>query len=62
MLRKGPAGVIRLARNGLRFVGRRWERPARADWWTEALASAGFRDVEVEVLHHEGGVAAARRP
>ena len=62
MLRKGPAGVLRLVRNGLRFAGRRWERPARADWWTEALATAGFVDVAVEVLHHEGGVAAARRP
>lgn len=62
MMRKGPAGFVRLARNGLRFAGRRWERPARADWWTQALASAGFVDIAVEVLHHEGGVAAARRP
>ena len=62
MLSKGPAGVIRLVRNGLRFAGRRWERPARADWWRDALVSAGFVDVTVEVLRHEGGVATARRP
>ena len=62
MLKKGPAGVIRLARNGVRFLGGRWERPARADWWEAALRDAGFVDVHVEVLSHEGGVAAARRP
>ena len=62
MLKKGPAGVVRLARNGLRFAGGRWERPARADWWEAALREAGFVDVQVEPLSHEGGVAAARRP
>lgn len=62
MLRKGPAGMVRLARNGVRFAARRWERPARADWWQRALHDAGFVDVSVEVLDHEGGVAHARRP
>lgn len=62
MLRRGVPGVIRLAKNGVRFAGRRWEQPARADWWETALARAGFTEVEVEVLAHEGGVAAARRP
>ena len=59
---KGPAGLVRLARNGVRFAGGRWERPARADWWDRALRDAGFVDVHVEVLGHEGGVASARRP
>lgn len=62
MVRKGPAGVVRLVRNGARFAGRRWERPARADWWQRALHDAGFVDIHVEVLSHEGGVAHARRP
>lgn len=62
MLSKGPAGVARLARNGARFASGRWERPARADWWTQALRDAGFADVSVEPLEHEGGIAAARRP
>ena len=62
MLRKGPAGLLRLAKNGLRFAGGRWERPARAGWWEAALREAGFADVHVELLSHEGGLAVARRP
>ena len=62
MARRGPAGMLRLARNGARFATGRWERPARAEWWEAALRDAGFSDVSVEVLAHEGGVAAARRP
>lgn len=62
MLRRGVPGVIRLAKNGVRFAGRRWEQPARADWWRDALSRAGFVEVAVEVLAHEGGVASARLP
>lgn len=62
MLRKGPAGVLRLARNAIRLAGRRWESPARASWWDAALRDAGFDDVQVEVLSHEGGIASGRRP
>jgi ubiquinone/menaquinone biosynthesis C-methylase UbiE len=61
MMRKGPAGFMRLAKNGIRFASGRWERPARADWWSHALASAGFVDVQVTVLEHEGGIASAVR-
>ena len=62
MLSKGPAGVLRLAKNGVRLACGRWERPARADWWCRALSEAGFVDVDVTLLSHEGGVARARRP
>ena len=62
MLRKGPSGVARLAKNGLRIAVGQWERPAAADWWSCALADEGFVDVAVTVLDHEGGVATARRP
>jgi ubiquinone/menaquinone biosynthesis C-methylase UbiE len=62
MLRKGPGGVVRLAKNGMRVLSRRWERPARAGWWATALDEAGFVDVAVEELPHEGGIAVARRP
>ena len=61
MLRRGVPGLIRLAKNGIRFATRRWERPAGADWWRGALVRAGFHDVQVQQLAHEGGVASARR-
>jgi len=62
MLRKGPAGVLRLAKNLYRFLTGRWERPARAHWWHAALIEAGFAAVNVEELPHEGGLATARKP
>jgi len=62
ILRKGPAGVLRLTKNAVRLACGRWERPARAQWWSYALTDAGFTDVEVTVLEHEGGLACARRP
>lgn len=61
MLRKGPAGVVRLARNGARLATGRWEHPARARWWDATLRDAGFADVRVDVLPHEGGIAYARQ-
>lgn len=62
MLRKGPAGALRLAKNAIRLASGRWEHPARADWWHRSLTDAGFTDIDVAVLDHEGGIAFARRP
>jgi hypothetical protein len=62
MLRRGPAGVARLGRNAGRLAIRRWEHPARSEWWREALADVGFGDISVEPMHHEGGLASARKP
>lgn len=62
MLRKGPAGVVRLLKNGVRLLIARQERPARPEWWREALEQAGFSDVTVRAMPHEGGIAAARKP
>ena len=62
MLRKGPRGVLRLAKNGLRIASGTWEQPARAEWWEAALPRCGFADVEIDVLAHEGGIASARKP
>lgn len=60
MLRRGPAGVLRIAKNALRYLTGRWEHPADAEWWASALAQTGFEDVEVLPLDHEGGIALAR--
>lgn len=62
MVRKGPAGVLRLAKNGARFATARWEKPARPQWWEQALLDQGFIDVSVQALPHEGGIATARKP
>lgn len=61
MVAKGPAGIWRLVKNGARIAGRRWEHPAPAEWWRKALERAGFEDVTVSVLPHEGGIASARK-
>jgi ubiquinone/menaquinone biosynthesis C-methylase UbiE len=62
LVRKGPAGVLRLLKNAARILVGRWEQPARAEWWQAALVRAGFVDIRVEPLDHEGGIAEARRP
>lgn len=62
MARRGPAGFARLARNALRMMAFAGERPARPEWWRQALRDAGFVDVAVECLDHEGGIAVARKP
>jgi len=61
LLRRGPAGLIRILKNALRLALGRWEQPADAEWWGRALRRAGFSDVEVHLLEHEGGLITARR-
>jgi ubiquinone/menaquinone biosynthesis C-methylase UbiE len=62
LLRRGPAGAWRILKNALRLLTRRWEHPADAGWWRQALREAGFEHVRIELLEHEGGVVSARRP
>jgi ubiquinone/menaquinone biosynthesis C-methylase UbiE len=62
MVRRGPAGIIRLVKNAVRVLSGRGEHPASVEWWQRALQDAGFADVEVWPLDHEGGIAVARRP
>jgi ubiquinone/menaquinone biosynthesis C-methylase UbiE len=62
ILRHGLAGVARILKNIVRILLRRWEHPADIGWWQQALAQAGFVEIAVEALEHEGGIAVARRP
>lgn len=62
MLRRGPAGITRLLRNLLRVGTSRGEHPASTGWWRDALHKAGFSEIVVRALEHEGGIATARRP
>jgi SAM-dependent methyltransferase len=62
MMRRGPAGLWRLAKIGFRVVTFTGEHPAPTEWWHGALENAGFIDVIVDPLTHEGGIAIARKP
>lgn len=62
MVRKGPAGIARLMKNAVRIATASWEKPARPEWWEAALKEAGFVDVRVSTLPHEGGLAFGRKP
>lgn len=59
---RGLPGIARIMKNAALYATGRWEKPARSGWWEEALIDAGFSDVFVESMEHEGGVAAAVRP
>lgn len=60
--RRGLPGIWRLLKNSARLLLGRWEHPANADWWRQALPRAGFEDARVETFAHEGGIAFAVRP
>jgi ubiquinone/menaquinone biosynthesis C-methylase UbiE len=62
LLRRGPAGVVRILRNATRVLAGRWEQPATPQTWEEMLAARGFEEVRIELLEHEAAVAVARRP
>lgn len=60
--RKGPAGIVRLARNAGRVATGRWEHPASPERWRQMLEGRRYVDVHVELIEHEAGLAVARRP
>ncbi len=60
--RRGLPGAWRLLKNAARLAAGRWEYPANAVWWQQALQQSGFHDVSVETLAHEGGIAIASAP
>ena len=62
LLKRGPAGVVRILRNAARVVAGRWEQPASPESWQQMLEARGFERVRIELLEHEAAVAVARRP
>lgn len=62
LAKRGPAGLFRLARAGLRTLTLSGEHPASPEWWASALSQGGFVDVSVEPLIVESGIAVARKP
>lgn len=62
MLRRGLPGLVRVGRHAVRHLTGRGEHPASGGWWRDALVRAGFADVELVLLEHEGGIVSGRRP
>ena len=62
MVRRGPAGVMRILRNAGRVATGTWEHPERPEAWHELLAEAGFIDISTTELGNETGMAVAHRP
>lgn len=62
LLKRGPAGVVRILRNAGRVLAGRWEQPAPPETWEQMLAARGFEEVRIELFEHEAAVAFARRP
>ena len=57
LLRKGPGGAWRIAKNMVRFGLRQGsELPASPDFWTSALTSAGFHQVAYRPIVAEAGL------
>jgi ubiquinone/menaquinone biosynthesis C-methylase UbiE len=62
LLKRGPAGVVRILRNAVRVVAGRWEQPATPESWQQMLEARRFEQVRIELLQYEAAVAVARRP
>ena len=62
LARKGPGGVVRIAKNAGRLALGRWEAPAPVGWWVEMLERRGFEAIVGGSLQHEAGYVTARKP
>ena len=60
--RRGPAGVLRIARNAGRVAVGRWEHPSPPEEWERMLRDRRFEQVDVQLLANEAGLATALRP
>ena len=60
--RRGPAGLLRIARNTGRLATGNWEHPAPPETWERMLRDRHFDGVRVELLEQEAGLAVAWRP
>ncbi len=62
MLRKGPAGWWRIAKNAARYLLRYQERPVSMAAWVEMFHQAGLVDVEAVPVVNEAAVVCGRKP
>jgi ubiquinone/menaquinone biosynthesis C-methylase UbiE len=62
LLRRGPAGAWRVAKNAARFTLRLQERPVPPETWAEFLRRAGFEAVGTRRVVQEAGLVWGTRP
>lgn len=62
MLRRGPAGWWRIAKNAYRLLTRTAERPISMAAWTRLLEQAGFVEVTARRVVNEAGLVKGRLP
>lgn len=61
--KRGPSGLVRLAKNAARVAANRWERPSRAETWEAMLTRRRFCAISVRLFEeNEAGLAYAERP
>jgi hypothetical protein len=62
MLRRGPSGWWRIAKNAYRMLTRTAERPISMAAWTRLLEQAGFVEVTARRVVNEAGLVKGRLP
>ncbi len=62
LVRKGPGGWWRIAKNGARYVFRTQERPVSMAAWVAMFEGAGFVDVKAVPVVNEAAVVLGTRP
>jgi ubiquinone/menaquinone biosynthesis C-methylase UbiE len=62
MVKRGPAGLWRLARNGWRIYVSRQECPLSPKAWSTLLSEAGFIDIRAQAVVAEAAIITASTP
>lgn len=62
LVRMGPGGWWRIAKNAVRFTLRMQERPITMEAWRTLFEKAGFEVDDARVLRLEAGLVSGRRP
>jgi hypothetical protein len=62
LVRKGPGGWWRIAKNGARYLLRTQERPVSISTWVAVFERAGFEEVKAVPVVNEAAVVLGTRP
>ncbi len=61
-VKRGPAGLWRLAKNTARFTFRLQERPVSMETWVRILTDAGFTEITSASIIAEAGLVSGQKP